>query len=88
LNHLSNVSGHLDSEAEAQPVKQRVLPDGCMEMLFNYGDQYRQYFEDGFYLQPKCFVFGQISKFLEIEPTGVTGILSARFHPDGLSPFS
>ncbi len=78
----------LDAEAEAQPAKQRVLPDGCMEMLFNYGDQYRQYLEDGtVILQPKCFVFGQISKFLEIEPTGITGILSVRFHPDGLSPF-
>jgi AraC-like DNA-binding protein len=78
----------LDSEADEQTVKQRVLPDGCMEMLFNYGDQYLQYLEDGStMLQPKCFVFGQISKFLEIEPTGITGILSVRFHPDGLAPF-
>lgn len=78
----------LDADKNEQPVKQRVLPDGCMEMLFNYGDQYRQYLDDStFILQPKCFVFGQISKFLEIEPTGVTGILSVRFQPDGLSPF-
>jgi AraC-like DNA-binding protein len=78
----------LDTDREEQPMKQRVLSDGCMEMLFHYGDQYRQYFEDGtFIIQPKCFVFGQISKFIEIEPTGTTGILSARFHPDGLAPF-
>jgi AraC-like DNA-binding protein len=78
----------LEDDASENPVKQRVVPDGCMEMIFHYGDLYRQYFEDGSsIIQPRCFVFGQITRFLEIEPTGVTGIVSARFHPDGLLPF-
>jgi AraC-like DNA-binding protein len=78
----------LEDEAQPMPVKQRVIPDGCMEMLFHYGDLYRQYFEDGsFITQPRCFVFGQITSFIEIEPTGKSGIISARFAPDGLSPF-
>ncbi|MGO8055603.1 DUF6597 domain-containing transcriptional factor, partial [Rhizobium leguminosarum] len=59
-----------------------------MEMIFHYGDQYRQYFEDGSsIIQPKCFVFGQISSYIEIEPTGRTGIVAARFLPEGLVPF-
>src|ERR1043165_4604792 len=78
----------LDADADPSPVKQRVVPDGCMEMIFHYGDLYRQYFEDGsFIVQPRCFVFGQITTFLEIAPTGITGLVSARFHPDGLTPF-
>ncbi|OSZ77849.1 AraC family transcriptional regulator [Chitinophagaceae bacterium IBVUCB2] len=78
----------LDDEGVDVPVRQRVVPDGCMEMIFHYGDNYKQYFEDGnSIIQPKCFVFGQITNYLEIEPTGVTGIVAARFNPDGLTPF-
>lgn len=70
------------------PVRQRVLPDGCMEMIFHYGDLYKQYFEDGsFIVQPRSFVFGQITKYIEIAPTGVSGIISARFLPEGVLPF-
>ena len=69
--------------------KQRIVPDGCMEMIFHYGDLFRQYLPDGsFIIQPKCFVFGQITNLLEIEPTGNTVILAARFHPDGFIPFT
>ena len=68
--------------------RQRVIPDGCMEMIFHYGDPYKQHFDDGSCLiQPRCFVFGQITRYLEIEPTGISGVLSARFRPDGLVPF-
>ena len=78
----------LEDEKQDEPVKQRVLPDGCMEMIFHYGDRYQQYFEDGSsIIQPKSFVFGQITKYIEIAPTGKSGIISARFLPDGISPF-
>src|SRR5688572_4550480 len=78
----------LEDEKKEEPVKQRVLPDGCMEMIFHYGDLYRQYFEDGSsILQPRSFVFGQITKYIDIAPTGPSGIISARFLPEGLGPF-
>ncbi|MEI9809134.1 MAG: helix-turn-helix transcriptional regulator [Bacteroidota bacterium] len=78
----------LEDEGMGEPVRQRVVPDGCMEMIFHYGDYYKQYFEDGsFIIQPRSFIFGQITKFIEIGPTGVSGIVSARFLPDGLPPF-
>ncbi len=79
----------LDLPAENTPEKQRIVPDGCVEMIFEYGDSYRQYRSDGsFFIQPKCFVFGQITEPLEIEPTGETGIFAVRFHPDGFIPFA
>ncbi|MBL7740320.1 MAG: AraC family transcriptional regulator [Chitinophagaceae bacterium] len=78
----------LDDDGTEERIRQRVLPDGCMEMIFHYGDLYRQYFNDGsFIIQPRSFVFGQITQYIEIEPTGISGIISARFHPEGLSPF-
>lgn len=78
----------LEDDPLPEPVRQRVLPDGCMEMIFHYGDLYTQFFEDGSsVVQPRSFVFGQISRYIEIAPTGASGIVSARFLPDGVLPF-
>ena len=78
----------LEMDAQSTPSRQRIIPDGCMEMIFHFGDPYRQFFEDGSCItQPRSFVFGQITRFIEIEPTGVSGIISARFLPEGLAPF-
>jgi AraC-like DNA-binding protein len=78
----------LDHPGDETLTKQRVVPDGCMEMIFHHGDLYRQYFEDGTsVLQPRSFVFGQITTYLEIAPTGNSGIIAARFLPEGLAPF-
>jgi AraC-like DNA-binding protein len=77
--------------APASPVaeKQRIVPDGCMEMIFHCGDLYEQFLDDGkTILQPRSFVFGQITRPLEIAPTGASNIIAARFHPDGFSPFA
>jgi len=69
--------------------KQTIVPDGCMEMIFHYGDLFRQYTENKIsIIQPRCFVIGQLTQPLEIEPTGETGVFSVRFHPDGFLPFS
>ena len=77
-----------DDDVIKSPVRQRVLPDGCMEMIFHYADLYQQYFEDGSsIIQPRSFVFGQITTYIEIAPTGITGLVAARFLPDGLKPF-
>ena len=52
----------LESPEEKTPEKQTIVPDGCMEMIFHYGDMYSQYLENGNKLiQPRCFVFGQLS---------------------------
>lgn len=79
----------LESPKEEIPEKQTIVPDGCMEMIFHYGDLYRQYLETGnSIIQPKCFVIGQLTSPLAIEPTGKTGIFSVRFYPNGFLPFA
>jgi AraC-like DNA-binding protein len=79
----------LESPKEERPQRQTIVPDGCMEMIFHYGDLYRQYKEKGnSIIQPRCFVIGQLTQPLEIAPTGETGIFSVRFHPDGFMPFA
>lgn len=79
----------LESPKEERPQKQTIVPDGCMEMIFHYGDLYRQYHENGSsIIQPRCFVIGQLTRPLEIETTGETGIFSVRFQPQGFLPFA
>lgn len=88
LSSLIKCFWSLDAPATEIPEKQTIIPDGCMEMIFQYGDRYRQFMDDGSSIvQPRCFVFGQISTPLEIEPTGAIGMIAARFHPDGFAPF-
>ena len=78
----------LEDERAREPIRQRVVPDGCMEMIFHYADLYEQFFEDGrSVIQPRSFIFGQITKYIEICPTGTSGIVAARFLPEGLTPF-
>lgn len=79
----------LQAPAEAMPEKQRIIPDGCMEMIFHYGDLYRQYAaDDSSIVQPRCFVIGQLTEPLDIQPTGETDIFSVRFQPNGFVPFT
>lgn len=79
----------LEAPKEDNPDRQRIVPDGCMEMIIHYGDHYKQFCEDeSSFHQPRSFVFGQLTRQLEIAATGVTGIIAVRFYPDGFIPFS
>lgn len=79
----------LENPKEKTPERQTIVSDGCMEMIFHYGDLYKQYIEGGkSIIQPRSFVIGQLTRPLEIEPTGETGIFSVRFHPNGFLPFA
>lgn len=78
----------LSAPASDTEEMQRIVPDGCMEMIFHAGDLYRQYLPDATsIIQPRYFVFGQITKPLEIAATGETKIFAVRFHPEGCLPF-
>lgn len=89
LNTLVKCYWTLESQKEENSQPQTIVADGCMEMIFHYGDLYRQYLENGnSIIQPKCFVIGQLTRPLQIEPTGETGIFSVRFYPGGFLPFA
>jgi AraC-like DNA-binding protein len=63
---------------------QRILPDGCVELVLNFGDRFRREYCDGrSELQPRRFIVGQMREFVCIEPTGATDLLGIRFHPAG-----
>jgi len=67
---------------------EKVLPDACCELIIHYGDKFRIKAENGkSHVQPRSFVFGPLTRHIVIGPTGISGIIAARFYPGGLAPF-
>lgn len=71
-----------------QHERERIFPDGCIELIFNYSDRWRKYdTETEFHIQEPCFIHGQLKTFFELQALGKIGVFSARMHPAGLQPF-
>ncbi|WP_206156108.1 DUF6597 domain-containing transcriptional factor [Chitinophaga fulva] len=79
----------LESPKEKTPQKNTIVPDGRMKMIFHYGDLYKRYTDNGdSIVLPKSFVIGQLTRPLDVEPTGETGTFFVCFHPYGFLPFA
>jgi AraC-like DNA-binding protein len=64
--------------------RERILPDGCVELVIHFRDPFRSHFANGVTdLQPRSFVAGQMRNFLEIAPAGRVGLIAVRFHARG-----
>ena len=66
---------------------ERILPDGCVELILNFGARFSQHSDAGRVLQPRHFLVGQMTGPILISPTGRVELLGVRFHPGGTSPF-
>jgi AraC-like DNA-binding protein len=79
----------LDGEKENTPLKNTIVPDGTMKLIFHYGDTYKHHQPNGdIEILPKCFLIGQLTKPYVIEPVGVTGSFVVQFKPNGFLPFT
>lgn len=68
--------------------KQRVIPDGCIEMCFILGDDVKRFTsETDYIIQPRAMVLGQITKPYYIQPTGHVNTFAIRFYPFGFANF-
>ena len=87
----------LDSDTSADPVQtnpvevvqpERILPDGCVELILNFGAQFREQKDDGQQeSQPMQFLVGQMTRPMLISPNGRVELVGIRFHPGGTLPF-
>lgn len=65
---------------EAEP----ALPDGCPELILNFGDTWCRVERDGTHRrQPAAFLVGQITGPFAVYPTGRVDLLAIRFEPHG-----
>lgn len=77
-----------DDKGVAAPEPERILPDGCVELVLNFGAPFKEQKEDGIQVrQPMHFLVGQMTRPMFIVPTGAVQTLGIRFHPGGTRPF-
>ena len=68
--------------------KQKIVPDGCIEMTFNFGDKIKRYTsETDFILHPNAMVMGQRTKSYCILPVGKVDTFAICFYPVGFVNF-
>lgn len=78
----------LESAGTRTPASERILPDGCTEMVFHLADAFDQHNPDGTTeRQPLALLVGQMREHLLIQPTGRVRVLGVRFWPGGAYPF-
>ncbi len=79
----------LSISKEVPKGRQQVLSDGCMDMIFNLGDDVKRILPDNTsILQPRSFLLGQIITPMWIEPTGKVETFAVRFYPGSFSYFT
>src|SRR5262245_20542925 len=76
----------LEVDARA-PHIQRVVPDGCPELIVNLAQPFEAFHDGGWLLQPACFLAGQITGPLLLRPSGHAKMIGIRFRPEGAFRF-
>jgi len=78
----------LEAEASSEPGQpERILPDGCSELILNFGASFSQHQGESRTRQPRNFLVGQMTGPILISPTGAVELIGIRFHPGGTFPF-
>lgn len=88
LKSLVSCYWTLEVPAQNDSQKQRIVPDGCIEMAFILGDDIKRYTSgEEFILQPRAMILGQTIEPFYIEPTGYVNTVAVRFYPYGFANF-
>ena len=78
----------LDAAVPGGTAAQRVLPDGCVEVIINLGAPFLRYDVAGHIeRQPRTLLVGPTTRHMSIAPTGVIRLVGIRFAPGGALPF-
>jgi len=78
----------LEIPAEYSAERQRIVPDGCIEMAFILGEDIKRYTsQDEFILQPRAMVLGQTLAPFFILLSGYVNTFAIRFYPYGFANF-
>ncbi len=66
---------------------ERVVPDGCVELVVHYGAPFARWVDAEAHVQPRAIVAGQLRTATHLEATGPAGMVAARFEPWGAAAF-
>ncbi len=78
----------MEAPASSEIMSERIMPDGIVEFVFHFGDPYETIREGCLpEKQNLGFAISQAKQFIEIRPTGKTGIIAVRCYPWGAHHF-
>lgn len=78
----------LENDGQPEPSSpERILPDGCIEVILNFGLPFRELRDGREQVQPSYFVVGQMTRPMLIVANGCVELIGIRFHPGGTLPF-
>jgi len=70
-----------ESIKESALINERIIPNGCMELIFHLGDRVIRTANDKSGLNPRFNFVGQKTQAYFIQPTGNTTMFGVRFYP-------
>jgi AraC-like DNA-binding protein len=74
-------------EDGATATTQRILPDGCAELIFHFRDRFHVITPSGWQPQPAAFLVGLLTSPLILAPATAVDTMAVRFRPGGAHPF-
>jgi AraC-like DNA-binding protein len=78
----------LSAPAPSDATAQRILPDGCVEIILNLSASFLRHDHSGqTERQPRTLVVGPTTRHMSISPTGAVRLVGIRFVPGGAYPF-
>jgi AraC-like DNA-binding protein len=85
-------SDRITPRSQTEPAEavqpERILPDGCVELILNFGARFQEQRDNGQQeQQPVHFLVGQMTRPMLISPNGQVELIGIRFQPGGTLPF-
>ena len=75
-----------DDQSVPEP-QQRVLPDGCIELIFHFDTPFAAGTDSCRVRQASSFLVGMMTRPLDLEPPPTIDTMGVRFRPGGAYPF-
>lgn len=76
-----------EGASDSRPAE-RILPDGCIEWIFHFGEPFQRLADDGrVERQPVSFLVGEMTRHMVLRPAGRVETMGVRFRPGGAYPF-
>jgi len=72
----------IESDSNPDQEREKIIPDGFVEIIYHYGDSYRVSSQGGWEEQKDKLFGGQIDKHFYIENTGRTGMIGIKLKPE------
>jgi AraC-like DNA-binding protein len=73
----------LEDDSPSLPSVQRIVPDGCPELILNLGTPFESQHDGRWASQPEYFFAGQITGPMLVRPSGPARMIGIRFRPYG-----